>query len=289
MPMTPIAEISATVGQLLAAQGGEEFCDQLLQGIRRLVPVDEISFIVYEPNCLPRVEFSDPELAKQNTLKAYLNGAFLLDPYYVAATKDGRSGYFELAQLAPRAFRKSEYYKVYYQHSDLSDESGYLIPIWDQGFANIVLGRIGGKRFSAQDHQTLRELEPLVMAVCAGHWQKKELTDTQPLGLRARLETALANFGNSVLTQREFQVVQLILLGHSTKSMAEALSVSFETIKLHRKHAYAKLHVGSQSELFYLFIDSLMAEEEYRDGDPLAAYLTKLAADPSCSASAITP
>ena len=62
MAMTPIAEISATVGQLLAAQGGEEFCDQLLQGIRRLVPVDEVSFIVYEPNCLPRVEFSAPSL-----------------------------------------------------------------------------------------------------------------------------------------------------------------------------------------------------------------------------------
>lgn len=274
-PMTALAEMSVTVAELLAAQGGEEFCIKLLQGIRRFVPVDEVSFIVYEPNSLPTIEFSDPELAKQNTLEAYLSSAFLLDPYYVAATKDNRSGYFELAQLAPKAFRKSEYYKVYYQHSDLSDESGYLIPIWDQGFVNIALGRTGSGRFSPQDHQVLRELEPLVMALCAGHWQTKELTNPQPLGLRARLETALANFGTSVLTQREFQVVQLILVGHSTKSMAEALSVSFETIKLHRKHAYAKLHVSSQSELFYLFIDSLMDDEAQQDGDPLTAYLAK--------------
>lgn len=273
--MSPLAELSLLVGELLAAQGSETFCAKLIQGIRQIVRVDEVSFIVYEPNSLPAIEFSDPELAKQNTLTAYLKSAFLLDPYYVAATRDGRSGYFELAQLAPKAFAKSEYFKVYYQHSELTDESGYLIPIWEQGFVNIAFGRTAGKRFRAQDHVVLRELEPMVMGLCVGHWQKKELSNAQPMGLRARLETALLSFGSSLLTQREYQVVQLILIGHSTKSMADELSVSFETIKLHRKHAYAKLEVGSQSELFYLFINSLMDDEGYQEGDPLSAYLAK--------------
>ena len=66
--------------------------------------------------------------------------------------------------------------------------------------------------------------------------------------------------------------MNLILLGHSTKQLAEVLDISPETVKLHRKHAYAKLDISTQSELFYLFIDSLMSVDGYDSGDPLVAY-----------------
>ena len=46
-----------------------------------------------------------------------------------------------------------------------------------------------------------------------------------------------------------------------------------ETVKLHRKHAYAKLEVSSQAELFYLFLDSLMSARNYDGGDTLVAYM----------------
>ena len=66
-----------------------------------------------------------------------------------------------------------------------------------------------------------------------------------------------------------------MLHGHSTKSIASRLGISVETVKLHRKHAYAKLEVSSQAELFYLFLDSLMSDPDYRGGDTLVAYLQK--------------
>ena len=66
--------------------------------------------------------------------------------------------------------------------------------------------------------------------------------------------------------------MNLILLGHSTKQLAEVLEISPETVKLHRKHAYAKLDIKTQSELFYLFIDSLMSANGYNSGDPLIPY-----------------
>jgi hypothetical protein len=46
-----------------------------------------------------------------------------------------------------------------------------------------------------------------------------------------------------------------------------------ETVKLHRKHAYAKLEVSSQAELFYLFLDSVMSAVDYAGGDTLVSYL----------------
>ena len=76
-----------------------------------------------------------------------------------------------------------------------------------------------------------------------------------------------------MLTDRETQAINLVLHGHSTKTMAETLSIPMETVKLHRKHAYAKLEISSQAELFYLFLDSLMSANDYTGGDTLVAYL----------------
>ena len=50
------------------------------------------------------------------------------------------------------------------------------------------------------------------------------------------------------------------------------------TVKLHRKHAYAKLEVSSQAELFYLFLDSVMSASDYNGGDPLLPYLKPVGA-----------
>ena len=72
--------------------------------------------------------------------------------------------------------------------------------------------------------------------------------------LRERMHRSLAAFGASVLTRRERQVVELVLLGHNTRLIAEKLGISIETVKLHRKHAYAKLDISSQAELFFLFM-----------------------------------
>ena len=88
-----------------------------------------------------------------------------------------------------------------------------------------------------------------------------------------QLDSALKHFGTAYLTERESQVVHLFLHGHSTKSIAERLGISPETVKLHRKNSYAKLDVSSQAELFYLFIDSLASLTNYSGGDPLVGYL----------------
>ena len=94
------------------------------------------------------------------------------------------------------------------------------------------------------------------------------------------MHLALDDFGSSLLTERETQVINLVLHGHSTKSVAERLGISVETVKLHRKHAYAKLEVSSQAELFYLFLDSLMSARDYQGGDTLVTYMQKPARAP---------
>ena len=62
-------------------------------------------------------------------------------------------------------------------------------------------------------------------------------------------------------------------LGHA--EIAERLGVSEDTIKSHRKNVYCKLDIGTQSELFSLFIDSLAEAQGVLSKDPLESYMSK--------------
>jgi len=50
------------------------------------------------------------------------------------------------------------------------------------------------------------------------------------------------------LSQREIEVLQLLVKGHSTKVIASTLFVSFETVRSHLKNIYNKLHVNCGKE-----------------------------------------
>ena len=50
------------------------------------------------------------------------------------------------------------------------------------------------------------------------------------------------------LTDRENEILALLVKGHSYKMIGVALTISFETVKTHIKKIYDKLHVHNQSE-----------------------------------------
>jgi DNA-binding CsgD family transcriptional regulator len=64
-------------------------------------------------------------------------------------------------------------------------------------------------------------------------------------------------FGESVLTERERQISQLLLRGHSSKSIARVLDIAPGTVMVHKRNLFAKLNISSQYELFSLLIDAL--------------------------------
>jgi DNA-binding CsgD family transcriptional regulator len=129
----------------------------------------------------------------------------------------------------------------------------------------------GSRRFSKRQVDRLEAVFPAVEAMVRRHWNP--LTPAADSSdLRMRLQEALGAFGSSVLTRRERQVIELVLLGNSTRLVADKLGISAETVKLHRKHAYAKLDISSQAELFYLFVDALASHTGDSGTDPLTSY-----------------
>jgi DNA-binding CsgD family transcriptional regulator len=74
-------------------------------------------------------------------------------------------------------------------------------------------------------------------------------------GAHDGFEQAMAQLGTP-LTARELDVIRLILSGRSNKEVANKLSISAETVKVHRRNIYGKLAINSQSELFSLFLNA---------------------------------
>jgi len=272
--MAHLADFSQQLAKLLPTVGSGEFPALLVNLFKQMVPLNDATIVVYPGTDLPVIEYFEvPDSGGRSNLDIFLKGAFLLDPYYLAATRENRYGVFSIRDLAPVGFEESEYYRTWYRDSGYQDECGYLIPISGEGFINISLGRTGRcPPFTKQQLAVLEAIRPTIEALCQQHWADSKSVSNSG-NLRGQMHAALDAFGSSLLTDRETQVISLVLHGHSTKTVAEKLSISMETVKLHRKHAYAKLEISSQAELFYLFLDSLMSANDYEGGDTLIAYM----------------
>ena len=273
-----LSEFSQQLTGLYPYIGTEEFTVQLVNMFKSLVPTDAVMVLLFPSKKLPVIEYNAiPSEQATPMVDQYIKGAFLLDPFYLAARKNNKSVFSHLKDVAPDAFEESEYYKTYYKYSGLTDECAYLIRFDDEGanFVIIGLGQIkNDSGFSAKDIENLADILPLVELFTQKHWKtiNNESELEQNLDIRQQLETGLDCFGTSILTDRENQTVKMILQGYSSKAIAGRFKISVETVKLHRKNAYAKLDLGTQGELFNLFINSLMNIENYSGGDPLIAY-----------------
>ena len=89
----------------------------------------------------------------------------------------------------------------------------------------------------------------------AFHFLEKPFDDAELLELIAQASSgaqaqrcrAAAKF--STLTQREREVLDLVINGRKNKQIAEELGISVKTVEAHRAHAMEKVGVGSVAEL----------------------------------------
>ena len=271
--METLTTFSNVVTNAVSQLNEPGFAEALSVGIQQWVGADDTALIRYQNTGAPIIEYTLPPRRRgKTTLDRYVTGPFLLDPFYRAATIDEQFGVFQLNVLAPTGFKESEYYRTWYHDCGFQDECGLLIKLTD-GVVNLAFGMTDGSRlFSKRQINLLEAIFPVVEALIRRHWHNARSPAATQTGLRQRLHVALSAFGASVLTRREREVIELVLLGNSTRLIAEKLQISTETIKLHRKHAYAKLDISSQAELFYLFVDAIACHTGTHEEDPLLSY-----------------
>ncbi len=123
----------------------------------------------------------------------------------------------------------------------------------------LVCGRTE-KRFTRVELSRLRLIEPLVQSAMQRIWDSRDSEATRgndDHDMHRRLTACFENFGEDTLTQREREITQLLLRGHSSKSIARELGIAPGTVMVHKRNLFAKLGITSQYELFSRFIDAL--------------------------------
>jgi DNA-binding CsgD family transcriptional regulator len=196
---------------------------------------------------------------RKHYLERYLAGPYLLDPLYQLALRDSKPSLCRFRDELPDRFRASEYYRQYCERTHLRDEMDFLAEVTERTTVVLVVGR-RDRMFTRAELRRLALIEPLVSASMRRiweYWQEKAGKSADSDSVHEKLTDCFERFGEDVLTDRERQISQLLLRGHSSKAIARQLDIAPGTVMVHKRNLFSKLKISSQYELFSMLIDEL--------------------------------
>jgi DNA-binding CsgD family transcriptional regulator len=234
-------------------------------GLRRvlatLVAFDHVVVFGYRGDLRP-MDLFDTFDADQRVIfvEKYQKGPYLLDPFFRAA-REPRPGFWRMRELAPDRFFSSEYFRSYYVETGLAEEVGFFVPVGpEEAVVWSLMRRERTGAFTAREIALLHAAEPLVSALVRRHWADLgDRFERAAAGRRGDRRATAASPGSVWrdlnLTAREAAVVELVLQGHSSESIARRLEISNGTVKVHRRNVYRKLGIASQTQLLAIYLD----------------------------------
>jgi len=248
------------VAKLIAAPDSRTIAKQLVAFTCATVPNNGISLMAFHTDAPPEViHHSLAPSRARHYLDRYLAGPYLLDPLYQMALRPDKPAMCRFRDAQPDRFHSSEYYRQYVERTHLVDEMDFLLGVSPVSSLVLVCGRTE-KRFSRIELSQLLLVEPIVRTAMQKVWDSRDSESSRDAGdhgMHRRLTACFENFGENTLTHREREITQLLLRGHSSKSIARELGIAPGTVMVHKRNLFAKLGITSQYELFSQFIDSL--------------------------------
>lgn len=267
--MSPVSQnvaLHRSIGKLLEQLDQPGFWRAFTRQMQDHVPVDNWVALVFSnsrPKILDFAEAAFVGYEPDPIITAYVTGLYLLDPFYISNREKLHGGFFHLSDVAPECFKETEYYKRYFSTYVFEDEIQYNVQLDKE---RTLCLSIGSKiRFTEEHIATLELMRPWVVALMRQRMFFEGLTGVPSekplkplLTWQEDMKESMKAMGTP-LTARELDVMRLVLSGCSNKEVAEKLVLSAETVKVHRRHFYAKLNIKSQSELFALFLKAQTA------------------------------
>jgi len=271
---TGSCEWNEKIARLFDARDSDALSEALYALIHAVVPLESFIIFHYHLQEIPEIIYQKTDHRhRRNNLEKYLDGAYLLDPFYQAFFAGQTSQIVTLKDIAPDHFRRSEYYRTYYKSSGLKDEVNIYLRLSEQSSLVLALGRDQkGRHFSKYELKLLADIFPILNAASLRQWADRTGGHSEEDKGNLRFLRGLENFGTSCLSAKESEVLHLLLMGHSAKSTAARMAISPGTVKIHRNNIYAKLDINSQTELFSLFIAALAHMQGDGSEDPLVAF-----------------
>ncbi|WP_448725392.1 helix-turn-helix domain-containing protein [Pseudomonas farris] len=240
-----------SIGKLIMQLNRPEFWSSLIRTLNEYVQIDNWVVLIFSNQQVQVVSL--PEIADTEEVDAfihrYIKGLYMLDPFYIANRENPQSGFFHMLDIAPEHFLETEYYHQYFAQYISVDEAQYNVQLDSDRTLCISFG--SNARFNQEQITILDIIKPWVTALmhqrmCFEIDVEKAPPEPTPW------PEAILQLGTQITT-REKDVLKLLLSGFSNKEIAGKLSLSAETIKVHRRNIYAKLNIKSQPELFARF------------------------------------
>ena len=249
-------QLSAAQAQLVLAIGKPAFAERLVAAAGACVRHDAAALMIFHPAAPPVVLVDQLRPAERAWLYGdYLSGVYALSPFYRVAQKRGEPRVARVREIAPKGFAQSEYHRRYFARIGVDDMIGLLIPASDTETVFMSFSRSTGRpRFTRQDAREMEHCTGLLAAAVTRHCEIAGPMASRHIAAAAA--PAAHRAPPAGLTAREAQVVNLMLEGHSARAIGEALKISSETVRVHRRNIYEKLGLSSQGELFRWFLAS---------------------------------
>ncbi len=263
------------IERLIDRVDSDDLPEQMLSSLSKLVPFTMATFFINRGRSRP-ISICDtfPDAKSKSGIENYINGTYVLNPFYLAHLKGLDLGVYRIRDLAPDDFYEIAYYNSLKISPSPDEEIGYLTKNWPISHEEIeVAVPVGAKSdnitveiglycplnehtFDDDQLANLKAHLPIIGAVTRKFWSlRKDNISDRPID--SRIDELFDSFGKPELSDREQEVIQHVLRGHSSESISYNLDISITTVKTHRKRAYEKLNISSQSELLSIFLRSI--------------------------------
>jgi DNA-binding CsgD family transcriptional regulator len=251
-------EIGAVIAQVIDSIETPKHPQKVSNLLRNIVEFDHVVIFGYVGMSRPLALFNDfPDDRRRLHVDEYLEGPYLLDPFFLASTGTVLPGLWRMSEIAPDRFYQGEYFRNYYAQTGLAEEVGYLIEVHESLSIVVSLMR-RTRRFSKAEIRSLKAVWPIIEAACKRNWRAVATNDDNlSPALEQSVERAFLSIGEGILTPREREVVEHTLRGNSADAIGKMLGIASGTVRIHRKNIYSKLRISSQGELFSEFIAAI--------------------------------
>ncbi|MCF6327018.1 MAG: helix-turn-helix transcriptional regulator [Devosiaceae bacterium] len=270
-PMMPIAD-SNFYADIISAIGSKLFFSKIADLTCNHIVFDGLFVCIYSTNSAPISMGCFREAQNfQPGIENYLKYSYVINPVYRAFQDIVTTGVYTMNDLLHTGMKDEIAQSEFHIWVDDQETIGYRTPGWPKKMTE-SLGLIWlpdktmvelcflNTQESTQAQKFSTGLEAIFPAISSAVIKHFEVFEQDSVTSMAdpNLAFLTLDFGKDVLTEREQDVVQLILKGYSSKAIAVTLGISLPTVKTHRRNIYARLKISSQVELFNLFVQKMM-------------------------------
>ena len=205
-----LSELIRTIGQV-------DFPEALSYFIGKIIKFDCCIIFAYHKDHQPEALYGDYDPMLFPAIESlYIQGYYLLDPFYHAISNGIQRDVHRLFDLAPDKFKQTRYFKEYYRDTTVMDEIAIFAHITNETTIAVSFCRHSKSNmlFSKNEQAKIKSFKDVLTAVCEQHWkyyQPKEGVNISLLPIKDRLRAKLKSQCNIMLSPRQAEVAMYIL------------------------------------------------------------------------------